>query len=84
MQINTRADLEALQGTPDYVDALRLLKGSLTVKMNVAVYPEGYGLPDYQGDPVDPVWADQECLESIVALGISKDEFLAMCEAAGI
>ena len=84
MQINTKADLEALRGTPEYADALRLLKGSLTVKMNVAIYPEGYGMPDYQGGPIDPVWEDQECLESIAALGLDKDEFLALCDEAGI
>lgn len=77
MQINTRADLEALMGTDAYAEALRLLKGSMTVAVNVAAYPEGYFDPGYGGGPVEPVWEDRESLETLDLLGIGREEFLA-------
>ena len=81
-QINTRADLDALQGTPAYAAAMATLNGSLIVKRDVAVYPEGYGQPGYSGPVVNSVWQDQENLESIAKLGFTKDEFLAAYAAA--
>jgi hypothetical protein len=80
--INTRADLDALQGTAAYAEAMTSLNGSLIVKRDVAVYPAGYGQPGYAGPVVNSVWQDQESLESIAKLGFSKDEFLAAYAAA--
>lgn len=76
-QLNTRADLDALRGAPSYDAAMAALHGSLTTKVNVAVYPDGYGQPDYDGPAIDPVWQEQENLESITKLGFTKDEFAA-------
>ena len=42
LQINTRADLEALAGSEAYGEALQMLKGSRTAAITVAVYPDGY------------------------------------------
>lgn len=75
-EINTRADLDSLKGTPAYAAAMANINGSLTKKIDTAVYPEGYGQPGYAGAHVDPVWADQENLETITKLSFAKDEFL--------
>jgi hypothetical protein len=76
-QINTRVDLDSLKGTPAYAAAMANLNGSLTIRIDTAVYPEGYGQPGYAGAHVDAVWADQENLQSIERLGFTKDTFLA-------
>jgi len=77
MQINTRADLEALAGTDAYAEALRALRGSMVAKVNTAQYPEGYFDDGYAGPEIEPVWEDVESLEALSLLGISKAEFLA-------
>lgn len=84
MLINTRADLDSLKGSPAYTEALRALKGSMTVTVDTAVYPQGYGQPGYSGAVVDPVWQPVEDLTSITRLGFGKDEFLAECAAEGV
>lgn len=82
--INTRADLDALKGTPAYVEALAKLKGSMTVLVGAAVYPEGYGQVGYQGADVEPNWQSVEDLSSLQFLGFTKTEFAAVCAEAGI
>ncbi len=77
MQINTRADLEALAGSEAYAEALQMLKGSMTAAINVAVYPEGYFEEGYAGPEIEPVWEEIESLDALNLLGISKSEFLA-------
>ena len=52
MIINTRADLEALRGSPTYAAALGQLKSSMTPRQDKAVYPAGYGQPGYEGETV--------------------------------
>lgn len=81
-QINTRADLDALQGTPAYATAMAALNGSMTMKRDVAAYPDGYGGPGYAGPTVSPVWQDQENLESIAKFDFTKEEFLAAYAAS--
>lgn len=73
--INTRADLNSIEGTPAHAEFMAYLKGSMTQKRNVAVYPEGYGQPGYDGDPVDPVWEDVEDLATIEQFGFTKADF---------
>jgi len=82
--LNTRADLEALRGTPDYVEALKLLRGSMVALVNVAAYPEGYVDPGYDGPVIEPVWQEIESLEALDLIGIGREEFLAACQAAGV
>jgi len=82
LQINTRADLDALKGTPAYLEAMQLLYGSLQMTADTAEYPEGYGAADYVGPAIEPVWTTLENLESIERLGFTKDSFLAEYEAA--
>jgi len=74
--INSRADLESLRGTPEFADAMRNLAGSMTIRVNVAEYPEGYGEPEYDGPDIDPDWQDQEDLTTIERLGFTKQQVL--------
>ena len=83
-QINTRADLDALKGTPAYAAALELLEGSMTTMVDVAAYPVGYGQPGYAGVAVVANRQPRESLQSISLLGFTKAEFLAECTMAGV
>lgn len=74
--INTREDLDAVQGTPAYDTFMAYLKGSMSRKQNTAVYPEGYGQPGYTGATIDPVWVDIEDLSTIERFGFTKADFL--------
>ena len=75
--INTREDLDHLaeQNTAQHAEFMLYLKGSMTRKQNVAVYPEGYGQPGYEGQAVDPVWEDVEDLSTIEHFGFTKADF---------
>jgi hypothetical protein len=73
--INTRADLDAIAGTPEHEEFMRFLKGSMTRKQDVAVRPEGYGQPGYEGDVIPPVWEDVEDLSTIERFGFTKADF---------
>jgi hypothetical protein len=73
--INTREDLDAIAGTPEHAEFMEFLKGSMTRKQDVAVRPEGYGQPDYEGAMIPPVWADVENLGTITAFGFQKSDF---------
>ena len=74
--INTRADLDALAGTREHAEFMTFLKGSMTRKQDVAVRPDSYGQPDYEGDIIPPVWEDVEDLSTITAFGFSKGDLL--------
>lgn len=80
--INTRADLDALAGTPAYLEALHALAGSTSTMQDAAVYPEGYGQPGYVGPVVEADWADVETLGTIERLGFSRMSFEAEYAAA--
>ena len=73
--INTRADLDAIAGTPEHAEFMTRLAGSITRKQNVQVYPGGYGQPGYEGPTIDPLWQDVEDLSTIEAFGFSKADF---------
>jgi hypothetical protein len=72
--INTRADLEALAGSEAYRDFIERLKGSMVMRVDQAEYPENYNQPEYDGDPIDPVWVEVEDLSTITRFGFSKTE----------
>lgn len=76
--INSRADLDAIQGTPEHTQFMGALRGSITRREDQAEYPENYGMPDYDGTPVDPVWVDVEDLSTIEHFGFTKEEILAV------
>lgn len=73
--INTREDLDALQGTPEHAQFMSFLKGSMSNRHDVAVYPEGYGQVDYAGAKIDPIWQDVEDLSTIERFGFTKADF---------
>lgn len=73
--INTRADLDAITGTPEHAEFMRFLRGSMTRKQNIQVYPENYNQPDYDGTKLEPVWQDVEDLSAIERFGFTKADF---------
>ena len=73
--INTRADLDAIAGTPEHAEFMTFLRGTMTRKQDVAVRPEGYGQPDYEGEVIEPVWEDVEDLSTIAAFWFVKSDF---------
>ena len=73
--INTRADLDAISGTSEYDEFMAFLKGSMTRKQDVAVRPDGYGHPGYDGPEIPPVWEDVEDLSTIERFGFTKEDF---------
>lgn len=80
--VNTRADLDALKGTPDHLDALRLLAGTMTATVDVVVYPDGYGGPGYAGPEIAPEWHEIETLAALERLGFTRESFEAERAAA--
>ena len=73
--INTREDLDAIKGTPEYDEFMVSLKGSMTRKQNVQVYPDNYNDPDYDGETLEPIWEDVEDLSTIERFGFTKEDF---------
>lgn len=73
--INTRADLDSLLGTTAHAEFMAKLKGSMTRKQDVAVRPDNYNQPQYQGEVISPVWQDVEDLSTIEKFGFTKADF---------
>lgn len=73
--INTRSDLDAIAGTPEYALFMKSLRGSMVRRHNVQVYPEGYGQTGYVGPQLQPVWRDVEDLATIGSFGFTKSDF---------
>jgi len=74
MIINTREDLDSIIGTHEHTEFMAMLKGSMTRKQNVQVYPEGYSQPDYDGEKLEPIWEIVEDLSIIQRFGFTKEE----------
>lgn len=74
--INTREDLDALQGTAQWMEFMVYLRGTLTTKVDTAVRPEGYGQPGYEGEDIPAVWAEVENLSVVESFGFTKEEVL--------
>lgn len=78
--INSRADLDAIAGMPEHAKFIANLKGSLTRRENVAIYPADYDhrlQPDQPGY-IAPIWADVEDLSTIVRFGFTRAEIEAL------
>lgn len=73
--INTREDLDAIQGTPEHTEFMQFLKGTMTRKQDTAVRPDNYSDPEYDGEVIAPVWEDVEDLSTIERFGFSKSDF---------
>jgi hypothetical protein len=54
---------------------MQFLKGTMTRKQDVAVRPDNYSDPDYEGEAIDPIWEDIEDLSTIERFGFTKDDF---------
>ena len=74
--INTREDLDAIQGTAQHTEFMQFLKGTMTRKQDVAVRPDNYSDPDYEGEVIEPIWEDVEDLSTIERFGFTKDDFV--------
>ena len=72
--INTREDLNFLIGTPEHLEFMQMLRGTMTRKQDVAVRPDDYGKPEYTGEVIPPIWEDVEDLSTITRFGFSKPE----------
>jgi hypothetical protein len=72
--INTRADLDSIQGTEQYTQFINYLKGTLSVRKNIQTYPENYGKPDYTGEILEPIWETSEDTSVIERFGFTKEE----------
>ena len=70
MIINTRQDLDSIQGSPEYDQFITYLKGSITRQVNVAVYPENYNL--VIDEFIEPIWETVEDLTTIQNFGFTK------------
>ena len=74
-RINTREDLDAIAGTPEHDQFMSYLKGSMTRKVDTAIYPDGYGKPEYTGPAVDPIWTEIQDLSVIESFGFTPEDF---------
>jgi hypothetical protein len=84
--INTRADLDALVGTPEHAAFMGYLRGTMTRRVNAAVYPDQYDSSLQPGDEgyVAPDWQAVEDLSVIERFGFTKDEMLASATGAAV
>lgn len=73
--VNSREDLDSIARTEGHAQFMQLLKGSMSYKKNVAVYPSNYGTPAYNGPVIDPVFEDVEDLSTIERFGFTKEDF---------
>lgn len=79
-QIQTRKDLDALDDKSKR-EFLELLKGSVTVKVDVAVYPSDYdsALKEGESGYIAPVWNDVVEINAIKRLGFKSVSDLDEC-----
>lgn len=73
--INTRADLDAIAGTPEHDEFMNYLRGTITYRRDMQAYPEDYGQPSYDGPTLAPVWQDMEDSSTIERFGFTKEDF---------
>lgn len=72
--INTRKDLDNIQGTTEHTEFMNLLKGTMTRQQDSQTYPENYNQPDYDGEKLEPIWTDIEDLSTIERFGFTKKQ----------
>lgn len=73
--INSRADLDNIQGTPEHTEFMKMLKGTITRQQDTQTYPDNYNKPDYDGETLEPIWTDVEDLSTIERFGFTKSDF---------
>lgn len=78
--INTRADLDAIAGTPEHAAFIAALKGACTVQTDTAVYPENYDrslAPDTPGY-IAPQLVEVPTDAPAARFGYTRAELLAL------
>ena len=85
MNINTRADLDAIAGTPDHKAFLSYLAGTITYQADQSVYPQNYDRTLQPGQPgyVAPNWQTVTDLSVIDRFGFTQAELTAAIAAGG-
>ena len=80
MIINTRSDLDSIAGTACHADFVAFLKGTLTRRADVRVYPEGYDHALKAGDEgyLAPVLGDVADYTAAAHFGFTRAELLAL------
>lgn len=73
--ISSREDLDSIEGTPEHKTFMEYLKGTMTRQQDVAIRPDNYGKPDYDGEIIEPVWEYVEDLTTIERFGFKKKDF---------
>ncbi len=73
--INSRADLDNIQGTPEHTEFMKMLKGTMIIRQDTQTYPSNYNRPDYTGEKLEPIWDDVEDLSTIERFGFTKGDF---------
>lgn len=78
--INTRADLDAITGTPEHAEFIARLKGALTTRTDVREYPPGYDRTLKEGDQghLAPILGVAEDNRAASAFGFTRAELLAL------
>lgn len=46
----------------------------MTLRVDAAKYPEGYGEAGYEGPDINPIWEDTEDLSTVTRFGFTKAE----------
>ena len=72
--INSRLDLDSIQGTPEHSEFINYLKGTITQRRNIQEYPENYGKPDYTGEILEPIWESFEDTSIIEKFSFTKED----------
>lgn len=72
--INSREDLDAIQGTPEHSEFINYLKGTITQRRNIQEYPENYAKPDYTGEILEPIWESFEDTSIIEKFNFTKED----------
>jgi hypothetical protein len=80
--INTRADLETLRGTDQWLPALLAIRGAATIRTDIAAYPQGYGQPGHEGEPVEPEWEDRDDDRVLARLELTRRQLDAEIDTA--
>ena len=69
--VNTREDLDKLKETDraSFLEFTNYLSGTRKRKVDVAVYPDDYNTPGFEGDRIEPIWEEVESLYTIQRFG---------------
>jgi len=59
-EIATKRDyLNLIADGYDVRGQLQVLLNTAKMMVDVQIYPKGYGTPEYEGEPIEPIWEEQ-------------------------